>query len=261
MSTEGLPAVYDDWAEYYDLVEGDRTPTISFYRSLVSGSTKSLLELGCGTGAITLPLADTLFRQSGTQAHARVAGVDASHAMLRVARSRDTRIGWVQGDIRSPPFRPGFDLIVCCFNTIQFILTDDELQQFLIAVRHLLNPEGLFAFDIYQPNLDALINKPKRNNVARVVTDRRGRRLEQREDYKYDPSSRQLTIQYRLVDVGAATGTPLSRLGYPLRQYFAEEILRHLTLSGLVVLQRYGDLDRAPFTAGSPKQVLVCARR
>jgi SAM-dependent methyltransferase len=261
MSTEGSQAVYDDWADYYDLVEGDRTPTISFYRSLISGRTRSLLELGCGTGAITLPLADVLFRENGRSADTLVAGVDTSHEMLRIARSRDARIGWVQGDIRSPPFRGGFDLIMCCFNTVQFILTDHELQEFLMTVRYLLNPDGLFAFDIYQPNLDALMNKPKRDKIARVVTDSRGRRFEQWEDYKYDPDSRQLTIQYRLVEVGAAIDAPISRLGYPLRQYFAEEILRHLASSGLTIRGRYGDLDRAPFTGSSPKQVLVCARR
>jgi SAM-dependent methyltransferase len=252
-------AAYDSWAEYYDLIEGDRTATITFYRSLITNETRSLLELACGTGTITIPLAEQLVRQNGASASNRVIGLDESHAMLRIAHARNSRIGWVRGDMRLPPLETGFDLVICCFNTVQRVLGDDELSQFFGSVRRLVSPSGIFAFDIYQPNL-AFLSTPKLDRLARSVTDDRGRRLELREDYSYDPETRILSIKLRVVEQGSKPADALARIQYPVRQYFADEIVRHLAGTGFTVRHRYGDLDRSPFTRDSRKQVFICAR-
>jgi SAM-dependent methyltransferase len=250
-----LPA-FDAWAPYYDATDRDATPFVTFYRGLVSGTTRSLLDLGCGTGTIAIALATRLAERVGPLADIRVVGVDESPEMLRVARARDHRIDWIVGDMRSPPVEGPFDLVICCYNTLQLLRTDDDLAQAFRAVRRLLGADGVFAFDIYQPNLDWL-SGGKTDIVARAVTDERGRRLEVREDDHYDPASRILTTDWRLVEVGTGD-QPLARSRFELRQFFRSDVDRLLGSADLAVNERYGDLDRSAFTADSKRQVLVC---
>src|SRR5512132_2153612 len=216
-----VPA-WDAWAPFYDATDRDATPFVAFYGGLVSGRTRSLLDLGCGTGTIAIALATLLAERVGALADSRVVGVDESPEMLRVAHARDQRIDWIVGDMRSPSVEGPFDLVICCYNTLQLLRTNDDLAQAFRSVRRLLGAHGVFAFDIYQPNLDWL-SRGKTDIVARAVTDERGRRLEVREDDHYDPVSRILTTDWRLVEVGTGD-QPLAWSRFELRQYFRSDI-------------------------------------
>ena len=248
---------YDSWAEFYDATDADRTPFIDFYRGLVGQSMDSLLDLGCGTGTITIALARQLSESSG-DAGTRIVGVDESTQMLRVANDRAHDLEWIPGDMRSPPVEGRFDLVISCFNSLQSLVRDDDLGQTFAAVRRLIKDDGIFAFDIYRPNLEYL-GSSHTNRLARSVTDDQGRRLEIREDTRYDSGSQVLTIDWRLQEEGKGEAAPLAVAQFSMRQYFPAETIRILEASGLVVRERYGDFDRSAFTEDSKRQVLVCA--
>ena len=169
-SSVAEPAAYDDWAPWYDVTDGDRTPFVDFYGRLVGPATRSLLELGCGTGTIGVALAQRM------PYGARVAGVDESAGMLAVADRRAPAYQWVQGDMRCPPVEGPFDLVLCCFNTLQLLPTDDDLLLALQSARALLADDGRFAFDVYLPNV-AYLKVPQHDRLARAVRDAEGRRL------------------------------------------------------------------------------------
>ena len=211
-------SAYDTWAEYYDLTDADRTPFIDFYRALVTPRTRSLLELGCGTGTITIALARVLAGRGGSLDSCRVVGVDESSGMLTAARARDDAVDWMLGDIRSLPVDGPFDLVISCFNTLQHLLADEDLALAFGEVWRVISPEGVFAFDIYQPNTDYLA-RPQRNRLARSVTTEDGRRLEIREDTRYDPGSRVLTIDWRLVEQGTQS-PPKATARYQMSSIF-----------------------------------------
>src|SRR5829696_2428407 len=97
---------WDDYAPFYDW-ENARTlgrRDVPFWRNLAVNAGGPVLELGCGTGRIALPLG---------RAGAHVIGIDRSDAMLararvRLRRSRFSgRVDLVRGDIRYLPFAPG----------------------------------------------------------------------------------------------------------------------------------------------------------
>ena len=252
-------AAYDRWADYYDLLDADRAPFIAFYNSLVNLDTQTVLELGCGTGTISIAMAGHLAQLRGTRQGARLVGVDGSEGMLRVARSRDAGIEWLFGDIRTPPVKGPFDFVFCCFNTLQHLLLDQDLVQAFVAARELLSPSGVYAFDIYQPSASWLAaEQPDR--LARSVVDPDGRRLEIREDMRYDASTRIVDLDWKLVEADRPAQAPLASTSYRLRQHFADDLMRHLAQAGLAVHARYGDFDRSPFNAQSRKQILVCGR-
>lgn len=250
--------IYDAWAKCYDLSEGNRSEIVNFYRGCITPAVRSLLELGCGTGVILAALAQYLGCLN-TGARSRVIGLDQSIEMLRIARSRNQNIAWVAGDFRAPPIVGEHDLVICCFNTLQMLLSDDELSATFDSVRRLLAPDGIFVFDIYQPNLTYL-KIPQRDRLVRTVTDEQGRVVELRENASYDCNRRILNLDWRLVQPGPSE-TLLGSLQNQIRQYFPADIERVLAIAGLSITTRYGDFDRSPFTSESKKQIIVCVAR
>lgn len=247
---------YDSWAQYYDVADADRTPFIEFYSGLLSPQTRSILELGCGTGRILSELAKRLRSPALGSAEPRLVGVDGSAGMLNVAAAGDASIEWLLGDIRTPPVDGRFDLVFCCFNTLQHLLEDSDVIDAFSAARDRLSDTGRYAFDIYQPNLGYLRTRQV-NRLARSFVDGQGRSLEIREDTQYDEASRVLAVQWRLLDPSDPDGSPLAETSYHLRQYPPGEIERMLTLSGLAIEERHGDFDRSAFEPSSRKQVIV----
>jgi SAM-dependent methyltransferase len=241
----------DQWADYYDLLDIEREDMIGFYKSLITDRTKSLLELGCGTGTVTIACAQRLRRQTNEY---RVVGVDLSAAMLRIAREKDDKIEWICDDIRSRHVAGSFDLVICCFNTLQELLADEDLGQMLKSVRSLLNPSGIFAFDIYQPNLEYL-SRPRLDCTARTANGPRGERLEVREDYVFDPASEVLTIEWRLY---ADNRMALPPWRYFYRQYSSAAIESQLSTTGFDIQEKFGGFDGSPLTKSSKKMVIVC---
>lgn len=250
------PAAYDSWARYYDLGEGDREPFLKFYRGLLAASTRSILEVGCGTGVIASSLARHL-REAAHPGHGqliRVTGLDASAAMLQIARTRDPSVEWILGDMRDA-VAGQFDFVFCCFNTYQFMLSEADLALAFQAARSNTAPGGRFAFDLYQPNID-YISRRRENTLARTVSHQ-GRLLEIREDSAYDPVHRLLDLNWRLVEADRPENI-LARTSFRIRQYFAADVQAQLDRAGFRTLERFGGLDRSPLTDSSKKQVWIC---
>lgn len=257
--TSNTNADYDQWAEYYDLVSGDRSLMIAFYEGLVRDGVSTVLELACGTGTVLGPLAQRVIERRRGWDGVRIAGVDGSANMLKIARERNPRLEWILGDMRRPPVSGKFDLIVCCYNTLHECQTDDDVLHMFGSARTLLADHGTFAFDLYQPNVEYL-KAPQQNRLVRRVRGHLGKELELREDAFYDAASRVYTLNWRIEESGVQKA-PVARLCYRYRQYYAADVERLLASAGLAILERFGDLDRSPFTPESKKQVVVCGVR
>ncbi len=244
-----------DWSALYDMTDLDRRPLRDFYRSLAADRTHSLLDLGCGTGSVTLDIITPL------PPGARVVGVDLSPKMIEIARSRAPDLEWLVGDLCAPPVTGPFDLITVCFHTLQMLLDDAQLAQAFRSAAGLLAPGGRFAFDIYQPNLDWLARLDPTPVVVRRVRDDQGRWLEVRDGgATYDPVTRVLSSQWTLHDGETGQLLPLAPLPLRVRQYFPDEVAAHLAAAGLRIAERYGDFDRRAFGPGTIRQILVCER-
>jgi SAM-dependent methyltransferase len=246
---------YDRFADYYDLMVGDRQAYLDFYCSLVKPGHASLIDLGCGTGTVTAAMALTL-RNLRQRRAIRVVGIDGSPAMLKVAMARDPDIQWVEEDLRLQKIQGPFDLATSCYHTLQH-LNSNELITALAAIRRIIAARGRFAFDIYRPNLP-YIRIPQRNRLAREVVDPDGRCLEVREDSEFDEASRVLTIVWRLIDAAHPDERPLVQTRYQAWQHEPDDIERALENTGFRIAERFGDLDRSGYVETSKKQVIVC---
>jgi ubiquinone/menaquinone biosynthesis C-methylase UbiE len=101
---------------------------------------RTLVDLMCGTGDSTIPWTRT--------AGWSVVGVDGSAAMLRQARKKSGRVRWYCQDIRKLRLDERAEVATCHFDALNHILSPEELQQVFHRVAGILDPGGLFVFDI-----------------------------------------------------------------------------------------------------------------
>lgn len=131
-------------ALYYDLQHQQYDQDLPYWLSLAHSCGEPLLELGCGSGRVTLPLA---------QAGHTVYGLDNDPYMLHVLRGKlapDLDVRLLLADMTSYRLAVVFPLIVMPCNTYSTLTTAERLA----AIEHIkthLSPNGLFAFSMPNP--------------------------------------------------------------------------------------------------------------
>ena len=129
---EELSPIYGD-GRHYDLMFAPSQERLQFWVDLAHEYGGPVLELTCGTGLKTIPIA-----QAGFQ----VTGIDLSQAMLAEARRKasllEVQVAWVWGDVRNFDLDRTFPLILLPGNAICHLLTLPDLEACLAcAKKHL----------------------------------------------------------------------------------------------------------------------------
>jgi SAM-dependent methyltransferase len=139
---------WDDYAAFYDWENAQTVQRrdVAFWERLARAADGPVLELGSGTGRITVPVA-----RSG----ARVIGIDRSQPMLdrasrKLRRARlSRRSALVRGDIRSLPFkRAHFPLVMAPYGILQSLTRERDLAATLASVARVLPKRGRFGIDL-----------------------------------------------------------------------------------------------------------------
>jgi SAM-dependent methyltransferase len=162
------------FVEAYDAFYGGSRPQIAgdvaFYERLARGGGGAVLEVGCGTGRITVPLA---------QAGLEVTGVDLSEAMLAIARRKfaalptsvQAHVNLINQDMTALNLGRCFNLVFLPFRSFQHVLTIDLQRKALKAIRRHLEPTGRLALHLFDPRLDFLCdaNNPRQGFPALIL--------------------------------------------------------------------------------------------
>ena len=142
--------IYDLLAPFYDRINSDidYTAWADFIEKVVEKhgeiAPELWLDLGCGTGRMTLELA-----KRGRD----MTGVDYSPEMLDIAREEAERRGidsvlWLCQDMRAFELYGTVDVAISCLDSINHLSTAKDLDKCLDLVHNYLAPNGLFIFDI-----------------------------------------------------------------------------------------------------------------
>ena len=148
------------------------TDDLAFYAGFAGTQGGPVLELGCGSGSILVPLA---------RAGHHVVGVDTSSHMLALAREKLASAGpevavrarLVQGDLRYLELSDRFDLAIIAVKSFAYLITRHDQQRALAAVGAHLRPGGLLAIDLLNPTPDWLSRPPVRSAKVCSVNCRR----------------------------------------------------------------------------------------
>jgi SAM-dependent methyltransferase len=260
-------------AEAYDaetIVRDD----IPFYVELAKEAAargESVLELACGTGRVTIPIA---------QAGLNVVGLDRSPAMLDVARRKAEGVDfphpnplpegegitpenprWVEGDMSKFELGERYGLVIIPARSLLLLLTVAEEKSCLRCVREHLVDGGRLALNIFNPDLVLMASwmttkqglwrrEPESGPTRDVLVTRDYRTADQAIDERY--------IDTELSDQGAVIARVERNLR--LRYVFRYEMEHLLALSGFEVEALYGWFDKRPFDDESSEMVWLARK-
>jgi SAM-dependent methyltransferase len=248
---------FDEWAGLYDWATAWKQEDIPFYIEEARSSGGPVLELGCGTGRVAIPIA---------RAGIEIVGLDSSTEMLRVARRKARGLGplpgkltWVQRDMHRFSLKRRFALVIIPFRGFLSLLNVEEQRRCLEAVKAHLAPDGKLVFDAFVPDLDMLTDDGSTLFHFRDVPHPdTGHRLVIWHQNRFDNHSQVNNARTIMEDVDQ-TGEVVRRVyrDFQIRYVHRYEAQHLLELSGFRILDIFGDFDRQPFDEASTEMVWV----
>ena len=267
MTTNQSIPLYRD-GRHYDALNSDLIADIPFYvkeaRRAAEYSPhgnergkvgRQVLELACGTGRLTIPIA-----QSGVQ----ITGLDLSPSMLEHARSKAKQAGveisFLEGDCRAFNLRRKFAFIFMAFNSMQHLHDHASLTNLFSNVRKHLAPTGRFVFDVFNPKIAILARTPEERRPEREYEDPEGKGtivLEQ--TMHYDDASQVSRIKWYFSRRGPNGLEPDFRVeDLHMRCFFPQELDLLVRSQGFEIIEKFGNFEGKLFASGDPKQIVIC---
>lgn len=254
-------ALYDSFiADYYDespVVKG-RTQDVAFYREAAREYGDPILELGCGTGRITMALAE---------AGKRITGLDLSERMLeRAVQKRAAlrveareRLHLIQGDMTKFDLGEKFRLIIIPFRPMQHLLEVEQQIACLECVRKHLRPDGRLVLDVFQTDAERMhdpIHQRETPVTEYKTADGRNVRISERIAAFHRAEQRN---DVEMIFSVEHPGGRKERLvfAWPLRYFFRYEVEHLLARCGFRLGAEYGNFVRTPIRDDSPEMIFV----
>ena len=275
---------WDEYAPFYDW-ENARTlgrRDVPFWRRIAAGVDGRVLELGCGTGRVSVPLA---------KAGVDLVGIDRSAMMLAKAerRANALRQGRVEhssnppqggshvrghltnlpthrftnsllltrGDIRALPFRArSFSMVLAPYGILQSLLGDADLVATLDSVARVLVRGGTFGIDLVPdvPNWHEYDNRVQLRGRAAG-----GAYLTLIESVRQDRRRRLTTFEQRYVK-RRGRGTTEHRFSLTFRTLSVKQMTRRLERAGFVADAVLGDYRGRPWDERSDVWIIMARR-
>ena len=248
-------------AELYDAVYADYAD-IAFWQAVApAASDGPLLELGCGTGRVLLPLA-----RAGHQ----VVGIDFAESMLARCRTKlkaepkevRDRVALLEADMTSFDLGRRFAQIYCAFGSFHHLRTVEQQLACLERCSSHLLPQGTLVLDLINPDpapKSVPGNEPKTGDMAAGIVDwTGGRRVRSWATVLGCNRSLQCNdceVTYEIIEAGGSTRRLTET--FPMRFLFRYELEHLLARSGFRIVALYGDYDRSEFADESPGMIVV----
>jgi SAM-dependent methyltransferase len=231
---ERVADVYDEWYDETNPCE------FELLAELAAGG--RVLELGIGTGRVSIPLS-----AAGVEVH----GIDVSPAIVRRLHAKEggAAIPVTIGDMADVPVDGEFSLVFVVFSTFFMLNTEEAQQRCFRNVAAHLAPGGRFLIRTFVPD-DARIDRGEHLGVRSVGVD-----MVRLDASVYDlPAQRCDTTQIRITESGIRLVHARLRYAYP------PQLDQMAHSAGLELESRWASFTRDPFTDDSPFHVSVYRR-
>jgi SAM-dependent methyltransferase len=246
---------WDDYAPFYDWENAQTLARrdVAFWQRLAAAQNGRVLELGCGTGRLTIPVA---------RAGAEIVGIDRSEPMLTRARQRLRRLRasalLVRGDIRHLPFRRRlrFSLVMAPYGMLQSLTRERDLRATLNAVHGVLPRGGLFAIDLV-PDLPRWAEYDRRVSL----TGRRGHGTIRLTESVRQDRRRGLTVFDQEYEERRGTRKAVKRFSLTFRTISVAQMRRRLEHAGFRIDAVLGDYDGGPFDDRADVWIILARKR
>jgi SAM-dependent methyltransferase len=238
-----IDEIYRDGA-HYDRLFGPGYVEFWLSQARISGS--PILELGCATGRLSIPLAEAGYS---------VTGLDISPALLKYAASKSDAVKWIKGDMRNFDLKERFALIMLPSNNLCHLHTLDDFEGCISSVKRHLLPGWVFVIDVFVPHLQSLLQDADQEYLLSEYDNPEGPgrvRLAARSYYEPATQIRRTTTIRNIAGQANQLGS------LDLKMYFPKELEALVRCNGLRMTARYGGHAGEAFDDQSRFQILVC---
>lgn len=243
------------YTSLYDLELGDFREDLPFYRKHLPTQSCTILELGCGTGRISRPLAADGYR---------LTGIDLSFPMLAAAKINPAASAprYACMDMTALAFRTTFSAIIAPYNTLNLLTKPEDLRACLSQSHHLLAENGVLLLQLYIPDRELRALEGKKRFQFQIFDLPDGSKVIKEILKSTIPQSClvEITEQYRLRfrkdQPNEDWQYTYHILGYEFAQW--QEIL---AAQGFSIETAYGDYDLAPFVPEKHTTLLLAAKK
>jgi SAM-dependent methyltransferase len=251
---------YDNLEEFsdppnYDIEEGGRSaPRIGFYCDLAKTVGGPVLEIACGSGLVTIPIA-----AQGLE----VTGVDLAPPMLeharRKAEAQGLNIRWTEADARSFDLGTQYQFIFITGNAFQAFLRREDQEALLASVKKHLAPQGVFAFETRNPSGHDLTTQSE-EEVDQSYISMEGHHVSVSSTQIYDPIAQIIYwTSYRRWNDGQRNRMKETHIA--CRFTYPQELKALLHYNGFQLVQQFGNWNQEPLSASSPSIISICKAR
>ena len=248
-------------AAIYDAIYAGRGDA-GFWRTMAAASGDGpILELGCGTGRVLLPLARAGYEIIGLDLSSRM--LDRCHAKVDAGQPElQARVRLVEADMTSFDLGRGFAAIICPFAGFQQLRTVEQQLACLDRCRTHLLPHGRLVLDL--PNPDpappsyAREEQADGEGTAQVVDWTDGRRIRwwmKVTGYERALQCNECEVNYEIIAADGVTRRVTETIF--LRYTFRYELEHLLVRAGFRIVALHGAYDCSPFTDESPAMIVV----
>ncbi|MEG0471407.1 MAG: class I SAM-dependent methyltransferase [Solibacillus sp.] len=246
---------YDD-PTLYDKENDAYIPEIPFLLKWVAKKQGPIIDLACGTGRVTIPLAEN--RNS-------LIGVDIHKGMLEKARKKsvqlDLPIAWMEQDCTKLNLDAKSNLIYSVGNSFQHFLTNETQDELLSSINKHLEMGGVFIFNTRFPSVEELLQPPTEDFWKTYID----RETQQTVDV-YTISNYDSLSQIQHYTTKRIYKNPRGKIinekstNISLRYVFPQEMERLLHAHGFEILHIYNDWKETPVTNDSYEMIYVCEK-
>ena len=235
----------------YDLEVGGDHPSHQFYAELAKKVGGNVLEVACGTGLVTIPLA-----QQGIP----ITGMDIMPGMLAHAKHKSEQSGlsirWMEGDARNFDLGERFNFIYMTGNAFQAFLNNSDQQALLQNISKHLTEDGIFAFETRNPDWKEMTTDLNEEEWMTYTNDK-GYQVCIMETREYDHVAQVLTYHlFRRWQENGESKERVTRIA--IRYTFPQELIALLENNGFRILNQYSDWDKNPLSKESPSIITIC---
>lgn len=239
--------IYD--ANIYDGMNTNLADLEFYKRWLPKNKNALILELCCGTGRLTLPIAKDGYN---------ISGVDNTASMLEQAKLKASEEGlevdFIEADIRNLDLPEKYDLIFIPFNSIHHLYKNEDLFKAFKTVKNHLKEGGLFLLDCFNPNIQFIVEGEKEQKEITEYTTKDGREVLIKQIMRYENKTQINRIEWHYYINGAFD----SIQNLDMRMFFPQELDAYLEWNGFNITHKFGGFEEEAFNDNSGKQIFIC---
>jgi SAM-dependent methyltransferase len=250
---------YINTAEFYDLDQRDNLIVdIPFYLEYAQKQKGNILELGCGTGRVSIELAKSGYF---------VTGLDLSEPMLEIYKNKienlsqniQEKINLINGNMAEFNLNKKYSLIIAPFRAFQALTNNNDIKNCLKCIKNHLDINGLFIINVFRPYKimdESWCFEPKiqweredKEEGLNVVKKDSGEKIDTLNQVIYPK------FIYEITDKNGNTEKYIETL--ELKYYYYEQLKKLLLDNDFNILEEYGWYDKSTIE-NNRELIIIC---